>query len=149
MGVLVGLSCLILAVLAVRGTRWAYGAFVALGLLYFPLRAGFALAPRACQLALDARLVGHSLQNYAHVVLFAGFFLVSRAQFRGRRGGSLAFLATVAMGALVELAQGLSGHGNCRLRDLIPDTAGALVGATLLVLSRGVWRSVRGARAAA
>lgn len=41
----------------------------------------------------------------------------------------LAGLITLAMGALVEAAEGMTGEGNCRLRDLVPDLAGALIGA--------------------
>jgi hypothetical protein len=43
------------------------------------------------------------------------------------------------MGALVEVAEGLSGRGHCRFRDLIPDSAGALLGATAVLL----WREVQ------
>lgn len=39
------------------------------------------------------------------------------------------------MGMLVELSQGVTAHGNCRMRDLIPDSAGALLG--FLTVSAG------------
>ncbi len=45
-----------------------------------------------------------------------------------------AALATIAMGALVEVGQGVSGKGHCRLRDLIPDAAGVLLGSVLVLL---------------
>ena len=129
--------------LALRGVRWAYVGFVALGLLYFPAKVGFRLAPRPCQLAFDLPLAVHSLTNYAHVVLFALFFVMTSAQFRptGRKAFAWSALATVSMGALVEAAQGVTGEGNCRLRDLIPDSAGVLLGSiVVLLLRRAGWR---------
>jgi hypothetical protein len=132
-----------LGVLALRGVRWAYVAFVVLGLLYFPAKVGFRLAPRPCQLAFDIPLAIHSLTNYAHVVLFAVFFVMTTAQFRlsNRPAFAWSALVTIVMGALVEVAQGVTGEGNCRLRDLIPDAAGILVGSIIvLLLKRMGWR---------
>jgi hypothetical protein len=141
MGPLGGLAFVILAVLSLRGVRWAYVTFIVLGLAYFPVRAGFDLDPRACQLAFSGALAVYSLTNVAHIVLFAIFFLMSAAQFADfdRAALARAALLTLAMGALVELAEGVSGRGNCRLRDLVPDSAGVALGATTLAL----WRAVR------
>jgi hypothetical protein len=137
------LGFLALGVLSLRGMRWAYVAFVTLGLLYFPAKAGFQLNPRPCQLTFDTPLAIHSLTNYGHIVLFAVFFIMSSAQFRMSNWSPLAWagLAAIVMGALVELAQGVTGAGNCRLRDLIPDAVGILIGATIvwLLIKRG-WR---------
>lgn len=36
------------------------------------------------------------------------------------------------MGALVEISQGVTGKGHCRLRDLIPDAVGALLGSVIV-----------------
>ena len=132
-----------LGLLALRGVRWAYAAFVALGLLYFPAKVGFRPTPRPCQLAFDLPLAAHSLTNYAHIILFALFFVMTSAQFRklNRRALLRAAAATLAMGALVEVAQGVTGEGNCRLRDLIPDGVGILIGsAVVLLLKRVGWR---------
>jgi VanZ family protein len=134
---------LALGLLALRGVRWAYAAFVALGLFYFPAKVGFRLAPRPCQLAFDIPLAVHSLTNYAHVVLFALFFVMTSAQFRpsDRRAFFWSAAATLVMGALVEVAQGVTGEGNCRLRDLIPDSVGILVGSIIVLLLKRVgWR---------
>jgi hypothetical protein len=134
---------LVFGLLALRGVRWAYVAFVVFGLLYFPANVGFQLAPRPCQLAFDIPLALHSLTNYAHIVLFALFFVMTSAQFRAlnQRAFAWSAAATVAMGALVEVAQGVTGEGNCRLRDLIPDGVGILVGSiTVLLLKRIGWR---------
>ena len=140
---LLALLRLALGLLALRGIRWAYAAFVALGLFYFPAKVGFRLAPRPCQLAFDIPLAVHSLTNYSHIVLFALFFVMTSAQFRAsnRRAFIWSAAATLAMGALVEVAQGVTGEGNCRLRDLIPDSVGILVGSVVvLLLKRLGWR---------
>ena len=129
--------------LALRGVRWAYVAFVVLGLFYFPAKVGFRLAPRPCQLAFDIPLAIHSLSNFAHIILFSVFFVMTSAQFRvsNRRAFAWSAAATVAMGALVEDAQGVTGEGNCRLRDLIPDSVGVLIGSIIvLLLKRAGWR---------
>jgi len=133
----------LLGVLSLRGNRRAYIAFVVLGLLYFPAKVGFRLDPHPCQITFDAPLAIHSLTNYAHIVLFALFFVMRSAQFRtsdwsafGRAAG-----ATIAMGVLVEVAQGVTGTGNCRLRDLIPDSVGALAGSVIVLLLHKIgWR---------
>lgn len=126
---------IVLYLLALRGLRWAYGLFVALGLLYFPVKAGFHLNPQPCQMALDLPSAIQSLQNYAHIVLFAFFFVASRAQFRmGTRPAFLrAAVATVTMGALVEIAQGVTGTRHCRARDLIPDALGIPLGMAIVM----------------
>jgi len=134
---------LILGLLALRGVRWAYVAFVMLGLLYFPTKVGFRLAPRPCQLAFDIPLAIHSLTNYGHIVLFALFFVMTSAQFRVSNRWTFAWsaVATIMMGALVEVAQGVTGEGNCRLRDLIPDGVGILVGSIIVLLLKRIgWR---------
>jgi VanZ like protein len=142
------IALVLLAVLAFRGVRWAYVSFIVLGLAYFPAKVGFRLEPHACQLAFGAQLAVFSLTNYAHIVMFALFFLMSSAQF-GKQASEVstlarAALATLAMGALVELAQGVTGNGHCRLRDLIPDSAGIVLGATTMTL----WHRARRFRAA-
>jgi hypothetical protein len=134
-------SCILLGILAFCRIRWAYVAFVVVGLLYFPLRVGFQLNPRACQLALDVPLALHSLTNYPHIVLFAFFFVMTTRQLRMDTAPAFAVagLATLVMGALVEIAQGITGNGNCRVRDLVPDAAGALCGMGTLLL----WHTAR------
>ena len=132
-----------LGLLALRGVRWAYVAFIVLGLLYFPAKVGFSFAPRPCQLAFDLPLAIHSLTNYAHIVLFALFFVMTSVQFRKLSWPTFAWsaAATIVMGALVEIAQSITGEGNCRLRDLIPDSAGILAGSIIvLLLKRTGWK---------
>jgi hypothetical protein len=132
----------VLGVLALRGIRWSYAAFIVLGLLYFPAKVGFRLAPQPCELAFDIPLAIHSLTNYAHIVLFALFFVMTSAQFRtlDRSTFAWAAAATIAMGVLVEAAEGATGQGHCRSRDLIPDAVGILVGFIIvLLLNRIGW----------
>ena len=70
-----------------------------------------------------------------HIVLFGFFFLLTAAQFdrvdRKMLGWSLA--ATFVLGLLVELEEGATRTGNCRLTDVVPDVVGALIAMVLLV----------------
>jgi VanZ family protein len=64
------------------------------------------------------------------------FFILSHAQVRARgaQGFRWAAAATLVMGAVLEMAQALTGSGHCRVRDLIPDTVGAVLGMFLVLL---------------
>ena len=131
-------ALVLLAVLAWRGARWAYAAFILLGLSYFFVHVGFEPHPRACDLTFDAHLAAFSLTNYAHIVLFGIFFILSAAHARHHLSSRwtlvCAACATLVTGALVEIAEGITGSGNCRVRDLIPDSAGIALGLVVLVL---------------
>jgi hypothetical protein len=141
MWLLVFLVFLVLGVLSLRGVRWAYVTFVLLGLFFFPARVGFRFEPQSCELAFNIPLAIFSLTNYRHIVLFAIFFLITSAQLRMSNWSAfaLAALTGIGMGVLVELGEGITGKGHCRLRDLVPDAAGILLGA-LIVL---VWNAGR------
>lgn len=130
-----------------RRTRWArpsllasrcaYAALLVQAVLYFPAQSGFRIGPPVCQWTFGFALGVHSLQNYPHIVLFALFFLLTYAQLREvPRAMAWSAAACLAMGLFVELAQGATGAGNCRMRDLIPDAAGALIGAGLVAAAR-------------
>jgi len=136
MKLFVFLIFIVLGILSLRGARWAYVTFVVLGLLYFPVSVGFRLDPQPCQLTFDMPLAIHSLTNYAHIVLFVLFFLMTSAQFRMSNWSAFAWaaLAAITMGVLVELAQGITGKGHCRSRDMIPNTAGILLGSGIVLL---------------
>ena len=128
---------LLLAIFAFRRERWAYISFIVLALFYFLARAGFQVTAPRCELALDAGLALQSLRNYAHIVLFALFYLITDAQLKGKHGAArfaIAMLAVLAMGAAVELLEGITAHGHCRVRDLVPDAAGGVLGAALAAL---------------
>ena len=135
---------LLLAVLSLRGMRWAYVAFLLLGLLYFPLKSGFRFDPNyPCELTFGAALAMHSLRNVPHIVLFAIGFILTAAQFRLSKWWDfmLAALLMMTVGALVEILEGVTRQGNCRMRDLIPDSVGAALGAIIVLgLYRIGWR---------
>jgi hypothetical protein len=141
MRLLVFLGFFVLGILSLRGVRWAYITFVLLGLFYFPASVGFRFDPQPCELTFDLPLAIHSLTNYAHIVLLALFFLMTSAQLRMSNWSAFAWvaIATVSMGGLVELAQGLTGKGHCRLRDLIPNTVGILLGSVIVLF----WNRIR------
>src|SRR5262245_34615512 len=129
-----GVVMLVLVFLSLRGKRWAYWAFVGMSLLYFPARVGFRLDPHPCSFAFTIPLAIYSLRNYAHIALFAFFYILTSVHLRASRwrGLLLAGLITLAMGVIVELGEAISGQGTCRLRDLVPDAVGALLGAAVV-----------------
>ena len=131
----------LLALFALRGKRWAYLAFVVLGLLYFPAQAHFHVhVPKCEQLLPTVQQLVPLLHNYAYIALFAGFYWMSWVQFRDADARTIsALLATLLAAALVEVAQGMTARGQCHLRDLVPDVAGALGAALLLA----IWARLR------
>ena len=121
----------VLGIIALFGKRWAYVSFVVLGLLYFPVSAGFKFEPKGCQWVFDLPLALHSMRNFPHIILFAFFFAMTSAQFRydlSRKPLVLSAAAALLMGLLIEFDEGLTGQHHCRMRDLIPDSAGILLG---------------------
>ena len=127
LGLLVFLA---LAILAARGSRWAYDAFALMIPLSFFAFTGFRGDPNPCELAFDLHFIFHALPNYPHILLFAFFFLVTAGHFRFSSWqlwiGGIGL--TMAMGAAMEIAQGLSGGTlHCKAVDLVPDFIGALL----------------------
>ena len=138
----------LLALITLRGKRWAYFAFIVLGLVYFPAQTHFHLHAPKCELLLPTvHMLVPLLHNYASIALFAGFYWMSWVQFRDANArGVWALVATLLGGALVEIAQGITAPvaragaraaaraaaGPCSVRDLVPYVAGA-VGAALLL----------------
>ena len=116
--------------------RWLYAAYILLAISRIPARTGFQLVAPACDNRLTMTNVGLSLTKVPHVVLFGIFFLLTALQFDriDRRALAWSFLATVAMGLLVELEEGATRTGNCRLTDVLPDALGALIVASLLMI---------------
>src|SRR5258708_4845628 len=113
----------LLALIVLRGTRWAYLAFVVLGLLYFPAQTHFRVhAPKCEHLLPTMHVLVLSLHNYAYIALFAGFYWISWVQFRRADARAVwALLATLLVGALVEIAEGMTGRGHCPPPGLAPD----------------------------
>src|SRR5437762_1156140 len=144
LAVRVGAGVLVLlALIALRGKRWAYFAFVVFGLLYFPAQTHFRVhVPKCEQILPTLHVLVLTLHNYAYIALFAGFYWMSWVAFRRSDArGVWALLATLLVAALVEIAEGMTmtGRGHCRVRDLVPDAAGA-VGAALRL---AVWSRPR------
>ena len=69
--------------------------------------------------------------------MFAIFFILSWAQLPStKRPMAWSFAACFIMGLLVEIAEGATGIHHCRMRDLIPDVAGASIGALLVMIGQ-------------
>lgn len=120
-------------------SRCAYGALIVQALWHFPARSGFRFFAPQCEWTFGPALAAHSLTNYAHIILFALFFLLTRAQFRGYRHALAASAAIcMTMGLFVELAQAVTRAGHCRMRDLIPDVVGAAIAIGIIVIARKV-----------
>jgi len=128
--------------------RWAYAAYMLFGVLRIPERTGFHFYALKCDTRLTAANAGASMTKGPHIVLFALFFLLTAAQFdrvdRRSMGWSLA--ATLALGLLVEIEEGLTRTGNCRLTDVLPDVAGGAAAMAVLASGATVWRFVSSAR---
>jgi hypothetical protein len=127
-----------LAILAVRGARWAYVGFVMWILLQPPASIGFRIHPKACDPTVNLPLTLQSLSNYPHIVLFCIFFVVTTLHFRlsGWQPFAWSIGLTVATGAGMEIAQGLSGTHHCKAIDLIPDFVGAMLGMLVVIVGR-------------
>ncbi|HXO84173.1 MAG TPA: hypothetical protein VN803_01480, partial [Gemmatimonadales bacterium] len=135
----------VLALFALRGKRWAYFGVVLLGLAYFPAQAQFHVhVPKCEQVLPTVQQLVPLLHNYAYIALFAGFYWISWVQFRDADARTIwALLATLLAAVLVEVAEGMTGGGrgqaHCRVRDLVPDAAGALGASVLLA----IWARLR------
>src|SRR5258708_13770250 len=111
----------LLALIALRGKRWAYFAFVVLGLAYFPAQTHFRVhVPKCEQILPTLQVLVLSLHNYAYIALFAGFYWMSWVAFR--RSDSRVFwalLTPLLVAALVEVAEAMTaggrGHVPCPL----------------------------------
>ena len=132
---------LLLAIVALFGVRWAYAGYVATALAAIPARSGFNLVRPVCETVVPPYYYAYSLTNYAHIILFGIFFIITLMQFRVKNLKNMgwAFLATLVVGLIIELEEGSTLSGNCRMRDLIPDSAGAVI-AGLVILGIMRWR---------
>lgn len=125
--------------------RWLYAAYMAIAIARIPARTGFHLVAPACDTRLTAQTVALSLTKVPHIVLFACFFLFTAAQFdrADRRTVAWSLLATVGLGILVEIEEGATRTGNCRLTDLAPDALGGVIAMAVLLAAVLVGRRVR------
>jgi hypothetical protein len=121
--------------------RWLYAAWLGVAVVRIPARTGFELSSPHCDARLSLHNAALSMTKVPHLVLFGLFFLVTLIMFDrvNRRSLGWSVVATVAMGLLVELEEGATRTGNCRLTDILPDLAGALV---VLVLVAGLLASI-------
>jgi hypothetical protein len=144
----------LLALIALRGKRWAYFGFVLLAVAYFPAQAHFHVhAPKCVQVLPTVQQLVPLLYNYVYIALFAGFYWMSWVQFRESNARIFwALVATLLAAALFEIAQGMTavvavaktaGHAKaaalaartpCRVQDLVAPAAGALAAALLLAI---------------
>lgn len=115
--------------------RWAYGAYMLIAVARIPARTGFRVSGPRCDLRLSLENAQLSLTKIPHIVLFGIFFLLTVVQFDGidRRALACSVLATFALGLLVEIEEGATRTGNCRLTDVLPDLWGALIVMVLIV----------------
>src|SRR5215213_9897443 len=118
-----------------RLRRWAYGAYMLVAVLRIPARVGFRLVAPICDTRLTLTNAGLSMTKVPHIALFAIFLVLTALQFDQINGRALrlSLLATLALGVLVELEEGASRTGNCRLTDVLPDIAGALIATAVIV----------------
>jgi hypothetical protein len=116
------------------GRRWAY-AYMLLAVLWIPTRVGFRLAAPICDIRLTLANASMSMTKVPHFALFAIFFVLTALQFEELKKRALGWsvFATIALGLLVELEEGASRTGNCRLTDVLPDAAGGLIAGTAVV----------------
>ncbi len=123
---------------AVRGLwrrrRWAFGAYIVVALARIPARTNFRLRAPTCDWVLSVENAERSLTKLPHFVLFGAFFLLAVLQFDrfDRPTATWSLVLTGTLGLIVELEEGATRTGNCRLTDLLPDLVGALAVAAIL-----------------
>jgi hypothetical protein len=112
------------------------------GVLSIPARTGFHLRAPACDLRLTSQNLAASLTKVPHIVLFAFFFLLTVAQFDriDRKTIAWSFFATVGLGLLIELEEGATRTGYCRMTDVVPDAWGALIAMAPLMAAVMIYR---------
>ncbi len=103
--------------------------------LRIPARVGFRLVAPVCDTRLTLANVGLSMTKVPHTVLFTIFFVLTALQSErlNQRALRWSLLATIALGVLVELEEGATRTGNCRLTDVLPDITGALIAGAALI----------------
>jgi hypothetical protein len=117
--------------------RWLYGAYMLVAVVRIPARVHFHLVVPRCDTRLTVLNTRLSMTKISHMALFAVFFLLTVLQFDKLDGRAFrwSLLAAAGLGLLVELEEGASRTGNCRLTDVLPDVAGAaIVGILLLAM---------------
>jgi hypothetical protein len=111
------------------------------GILTIPARTGFRLYPLRCDWRLTVSNASLSLTKFPHIVLFGCFFLLTAAQFDtiDRRSLAWSFAATIGLGILIEIQEGVTRTGNCRITDVLPDAFGGLIVMAVLMAAVMIW----------
>lgn len=122
--------------------RWIYAAWILLAVARIPARTGFRLEAPACDWRLTLDNLTLSLTKVPHIVLFGAFFLLTLVQFDrvGRTSLGLSLMATAAISIIVEIQQGATRTGNCRITDVAPNLFGGLIVAAFAMATVTVWR---------
>jgi hypothetical protein len=128
-----------------RQRRWLYATYMIVAVTRIPARTKFHLVTPVCDTRLTLENASRSMTKVPHMVLFGLFALVTAAQFNrlDRRTIYWSLAATAALGLIVELEEGTTRTGNCRITDVAPDIVGALA---MLVPLAVVIAAVRAAR---
>jgi len=128
-----------------RQRRWLYATYMIVAVTRIPARTKFHLVAPVCDTRLTLENASRSMTKVPHMVLFGLFALVTAAQFNrlDRRTICWSLAATAALGLIVELEEGTTRTGNCRITDVMPDIVGALA---MLVPLAVVIAAVRAAR---
>ena len=128
-----------------RQRRWLYATYMIVAVTRIPARTKFHLVAPVCDTRLTLENASRSMTKVPHMVLFGLFALVTAAQFNrlDRRTILWSLAATAALGLIVELEEGTTRTGNCRITDVMPDIVGALA---MLVPLAVVIAAVRAAR---
>jgi hypothetical protein len=116
-----------------------------IAVLRIPARVDFRLGSPRCDTAMTIHNAALSMTKVSHMVLFGVFFLLTLVQFDEIRARAYTWslLATAVLGLLIELEEGASRTGNCRLTDVLPDIAGAAVMGVAAFVIVSLWRSAR------
>lgn len=128
-----------------RYRRWGYAAWLLWSLTRIPARTGFRFAMPTCDWRPTADNLALSMTKVPHILLFGVFFLLTLVQFDriNRTSISLSLLATAAMSLLVEIQQGATRTGTCRLTDMAPNLLGGLLVAVPALMMAAMWRRQR------
>ena len=128
--------------------RWIYGLYMLVAIGGIPARTGFHLNSPSCDTRWTVENIGLSLTKVPHIILFGIFFLLTVMQFHhiDRRAILWSLLATAGLGLLVEVQEGATRTGNCRLTDVLPDAVGALIVTAMLIGFALIRRRLSGAQ---
>ena len=126
--------------------RWIYGAWMILAVTRIPARTGFRLTAPTCDTALTLENLALSLTKVPHIVLFGAFFLITLIQFDrvARRSVAWSVAATAVISFVIEIEQGATRTGNCRMTDVAPNLLGALIVAILIAVAVALRNRITG-----